>query len=132
MLSQNAPSIFNYAAGKLWYAAAVHGDDTIVGDPLVLSSAQRAAPGETIAVFVDGLAASPARSLITQAITYSEPLSAMIGESQALVVFAGLTSVGEFQLNIQVPPSLAAGTYPISVSTAGQTSPPGVVIPVGP
>ena len=48
----------------------------------------------------------------------------MIGTQPAQVLFSGLTpGVGAlYVLNVVVPPSLAAGTYPITVSIGGKTS----------
>jgi uncharacterized protein (TIGR03437 family) len=47
-----------------------------------------------------------------------------IGTQQATVLFSGLTpgSAGLYALNVVVPPSLTAGTYPITVSSGGRTS----------
>jgi len=48
----------------------------------------------------------------------------MIGTQPATVLFSGLTpgSAGLYALNVVVPPSLAAGVYPITVSSGGRTS----------
>jgi minor extracellular serine protease Vpr len=48
----------------------------------------------------------------------------MIGTQQATVLFSGLTpgSAGLYALNVTVPPSLAPGVYPITVSSGGRTS----------
>jgi adhesin/invasin len=51
-------------------------------------------------------------------------VSATIGGAPAAVSFAGLAPgfVSLVQANIVVPPSLAAGTYPLVVSIDGQAS----------
>ena len=48
----------------------------------------------------------------------------MIGTQQATVLFSGLTpgSAGLYAMNVVVPPSLAPGVYPITVSSGGHTS----------
>lgn len=52
------------------------------------------------------------------------PWAATIGSSQAQVSFIGLTPgfVGLVQANIVVPPTMAAGTYPLVVSIGGEAS----------
>ncbi len=47
-----------------------------------------------------------------------------IGTQQATVLFSGMTpgSAGLYALNVVVPPSLAPGTYPITISLGGRTS----------
>ena len=49
---------------------------------------------------------------------------ATIGSAAATVSFAGLAPgwVGLVQVNIVVPPGLATGTYPLTVTIDGQTS----------
>ena len=43
--------------------------------------------------------------------------------------FAGLVAVGEFQINFAMP-TLPAGNYNVTITTGGQTSQTGVVIPI--
>jgi uncharacterized protein (TIGR03437 family) len=45
------------------------------------------------------------------------------------VQFAGLVASGEFQINVIVP-SLPPGEYPIVMTTAGQSTQTGVVVPI--
>ncbi|HML16369.1 MAG TPA: hypothetical protein VK419_05060 [Bryobacteraceae bacterium] len=89
-----------------------------------------AAVGSTIVVYLTGLGAvSPA--VADGAVTPASGLtsatasaSATIGSATANVSFTGLTpgSFGLGQMNIQVPASLAPGSYPLVVTVNGQTS----------
>jgi uncharacterized protein (TIGR03437 family) len=89
-----------------------------------------AARGETILAYLtgsgpltpaqkDGVAA-PLNSLVNMTSSYS----AKIGSADATVSFAGLAPgfVGLVQMNIVVPSSLAPGTYPLTVTVAGEAS----------
>jgi uncharacterized protein (TIGR03437 family) len=89
-----------------------------------------AAPGSTIIAYLTGSGPVSA-TLADGAPTPDSPLtaitaptSATIGSADATVSFAGLTPgfVGLVQFNIVVPASLAPGTYPLTVTIAGQTS----------
>ena len=54
----------------------------------------------------------------------------MIGTQPATVMFSGLTPGlgGLYAMNVVVPPSLAPGTYPITVSIGGRTSPAASIV----
>src|ERR1035438_3287416 len=129
--AQNAPSLFNYAAGSSVYPAAVHADGVLIGNPAVTVGARMAVPSETIILFVNGLAAAPSGTLIGAPIPYPNPVTVTIGSVDAPVGYAGLVSPGQYQLNVKVPAALAPGDHPIVVSTAGVTSPAGITLPVG-
>ena len=129
--AQNAPSLFNYAAGSSVYPAAVHADGVLIGNPAFTVGARMAVPSETIILFVNGLAAAPSGTLIGAPIPYPNPVTVTIGSVDAPVGYAGLVSPGQYQLNVKVPAALAPGDHPIVVSTAGVTSPAGITLPVG-
>ena len=89
-----------------------------------------AAPGSTIVAYLtgsgpvspaveDGIAA-PLDSLVWA----TAPQSAAVGSAGATVGFAGLAPgwIGLTQVNVVVPPGLAPGTYPLTVTIDGQTS----------
>ena len=89
-----------------------------------------AAPGSTIVAYLtgsgpvspaveDGIAA-PLDSLVYA----TAPRSAAVGSAGAAVSFAGLAPgwIGLTQVNVVVPPGLAPGTYPLTVTIDGQTS----------
>ena len=125
------PGVFTLPPGGLGSAAALHADYSLV------NSAKPAQPGETIQVFVTGLGA------VTPAVpdgsaTPSSPLSstnntitAYINGQSAKVDFSGLAPDlgGLYQVNLEVPSGLAAGTYPLDIAGPdGYTSEATVVV----
>ena len=106
---QNAPSLFYYPAGSNLYPAAVHLDGTLIGDPAVTSTATRVKAGETIILFVNGIAPSPSGVIISGAIAYSNPVTVTIGTATAMPGFTGLVAAGEYQINVTVPSTLTTG-----------------------
>jgi uncharacterized protein (TIGR03437 family) len=110
----------------------VHLSGAIVGDPSALAGTTKALPGETIVFFVNGLASSSGGSIVSAAVPYTNPVTLTIGTATATPSYAGLVAAGEYQLNVTIPTTLAPGNYPITVSTQGQTSPSGIILPVGP
>jgi uncharacterized protein (TIGR03437 family) len=90
-------------------------------------------PGETVALFANGLGPTSA-SVVSGALTQSGSLSPLpvvkIGGIAANVQFAGLVAPGEFQFNVVVPPNLVDGDQPIVATYNGQSTQPGVVITV--
>jgi uncharacterized protein (TIGR03437 family) len=127
---QNAPSLFYHPAGSNLYPAAVHMDGTLIGDPAVTSTATKVKAGETIILFVNGIAPSPSGVIIGGAISYSSPVTVTVGSATATPGFTGLVAAGEYQINVAVPSTLKTGNYPITVSTQGQTSPSNIILPV--
>ncbi len=103
-----------------------------MGDPAIEPGSVKASAGETIIFFVNGLASSTAGSIIGAAQTYTSPVTVTVGSASTTASFAGLVAAGEYQLNVTIPTGLAPGSYPISVTTQGQTSPTGVTLVVGP
>jgi len=84
--------------------------------------------GSTIVAYLTGSGpVSPAAkdgtptSVLTNA---TSTVTAKIGSANATVAFTGLTPgfIGLAQMNIVVPPGLAPGVYPLSVTIDGQTS----------
>ncbi len=129
-IGTHAPSLFVYKAGPNLYPAATHLDGTLIGDPAVQAGARKAKPGEVIALYVNGLGASPGGVLISTPLPYTDPVTVTVGIESAVVSFAGLVAPGLFQINVQVPPDLSSGDYPITVTTGGQVSPGRVVLPI--
>ena len=127
---QNAPSLFYYPAGSNLYPAAVHLDGTLIGDPAVTSTATKVRAGETIILFVNGIAPSPSGVIVGGAISYSSPITVTVGTATATPSFTGLVAAGEYQINVAVPSGLTTGNYPITVTTQGQTSPSNIILPV--
>jgi uncharacterized protein (TIGR03437 family) len=127
-----APSLFYYPAGGQVYAASRHLSGTLVGDPAAVAGAAKALPGETIELYVNGLASSPGGTIISTYVPDTNPVTVTIGTAMVTPISAGLAAVGEFQVNVAIPMGLTPGNYPITVSTQGQTSQSGVILPVGP
>ncbi len=126
----NAPALFAYSAGGKTYPAAVYLNSLIVGDPATGGTAvAKAHAGDRILLYGTGLATSPAGTIVQAPIVVNSPVTVTVGPASALVEFAGLVASGEFQINI-VMPSLPPGEYEVVVKVAGQSSQPGVVIPV--
>lgn len=106
------------------YAGAIHSDFSLV------NANSPAAPGEMVQLFANGLGpvtnqpatGDPAPSS-PLAQTATLPV-VTIGGQQAMVTLSALLpgSSAVYALNIVIPPSLAPGTYPTTVSIGGQTS----------
>jgi uncharacterized protein (TIGR03437 family) len=127
---QNAPSLFNYPGGSNLYPAAVHANGSLIGDPAVTGTSSKAAAGETILLFVNGLAPSPSGVFINAPIPFSGTVTVTIGPATATPSFAGLVAAGEYQVNVAVPATLTTGNYPITITVGGQVSPSNIILPV--
>jgi uncharacterized protein (TIGR03437 family) len=127
----SSPALFSYALFGKAYAAAVFANSTlVVGDPAVAGSAVRkAAPGDRIALYATAVAPSTAGTIPSP--TVLDGVTATIGTTPATVEFAGLVSVGEFQINVIVP-NMPAGEYPVKISYNGNSSQANILIPVQP
>jgi uncharacterized protein (TIGR03437 family) len=132
-VAANAPTFFTYASGSNTFAAAQNFPSySTVGDPAVTSGTAKATPGQTVILYLNGLASSPSGTLISPPINYSGTVTVALGNTSPTVSFAGLVAAGLYQVNITIPTGLAAGIYPISLTTAGQTTQSGVSLIVGP
>jgi len=139
--ANNAPGIFPVIVNGTNYPAGVFLDGDYVGDPSIGSNFRNAKPGDVIQLFATGLVLTPAGVLpVAQGVT---GVTVSVGSITVPAAFAGLVTVGEFQINFTVPQqfaSLAAGLYPITISVNGvsspvtiDTNPPGqLVIPIQP
>lgn len=113
----------------------------VYGDPSIGSAFRNAAPGDVVQLFATGLTTTPAGVLITpQGVS---GVTVTIGTIAFPADFVSLVAVGEFQINFTVPQQFAkmpAGSYPITISVSGASSPatvnsapPGqLVIPIQP
>jgi uncharacterized protein (TIGR03437 family) len=120
-LTAGAPAILNFSSGAV---IAQHLDGTLV------LAASPAMPGEYLVIYSSGLgatdipvasgAASPSNPLANVA---DPPVLTLNGNPISLL-FAGLTPglVGLYQINFQVPPSLAAGNYALQLTQSGTAS----------
>ena len=116
----SAPGIFPIILNGINYAAGVFPDGKIAGDPSVSSAFRKAKPGDVVQLFTTGLA--PSTAGIKPSLTPITGVTVTIGGITVQADFAGLVDVGEFQINFKVP-QLADGTYPITVTINGVSSP---------
>jgi uncharacterized protein (TIGR03437 family) len=108
------------------------GQGAIMGSSYrLVDSSNPAAPGDVIQIYSTGLGAvtdppdsgSPA-SVTTLSRTTTDP-TVKIGGIEAVVQFSGLVpgTVGEYQVNVQVPANVASGSaVPVVISIGGSTS----------
>ncbi|MDQ1473031.1 MAG: hypothetical protein QOJ99_4511 [Bryobacterales bacterium] len=127
----NAPSLYNYPAGAKLYPAATHADNSLIGDPAALAGTTKAKPGESIVLYVNGLAPSPSGTILGAIAYTASAVTVNFGSVSATADYSGVAFAGGFQVNVRVPASLAPGDYALSVETLGQTSPAGITLPVG-
>ena len=118
--STSAPGIFPVIVNGVNYPAGVFLDGKYVGDPANGAVFRKAKPGDVIQLYATGLVVTPAGVLaVPQAVS---GVTVTIGSVTIPAGYAGLVTVGEFQINFTVP-QLAAGTYPISIAVNGVSSP---------
>jgi len=136
-VAANGPAIYSYQAGSNIYAVATHANGTLIGDPAVEPTATKAKAGETIVIYVNGLAASPSGTILGAIPYTASPVTvsfntASFNSTPVTAGYAGVAFAGGFQVNVTVPAGLTAGNYAVSVSTLGKSSQTGVILPVGP
>lgn len=105
--------------GGLGYAAAEHGDYSVVSD------SNPAQPGETIQVYLTGLgtvyppnpdgAAGPTGALSQTTNTFTVDFSGTESNTPAFVGLAPALA-GLYQINVEVPTGLSSGTYLLGIS----------------
>jgi uncharacterized protein (TIGR03437 family) len=110
-LQQLSPGFFVIQNGK--YIVATHADGTLVGPAALLPGLTTPAnPGETITLYGTGFGpTNPATDglvVTTPATAATQPVVS-IGGATASVTFAGLTSAGLYQVNVQLPGTLPDG-----------------------
>ncbi len=132
-MSEYAPALF--AVGQS--VAALHADNTIVGNASLAPGATPAKPGETIAIYGTGfgptMPATPAGLIVNSANPLADPslLSITIAGIPAQVRFAGMVAAGLYQFNVVVP-SVAAGEQPVSATMAHVPIQTGLTLTVQP
>jgi uncharacterized protein (TIGR03437 family) len=101
----------------------------------VINAGNPAKAGATIQLYANGLGPvtnQPASGdpAPTSPLAVTPTPVVMIGTQQATVVISGLTPGlgGLYFLNVTVPASLTPGTYPVTVSIGGQTSPAAPIV----
>jgi uncharacterized protein (TIGR03437 family) len=132
-MSEYAPALFTVGQ----YVAALHSDNTLVGNASLAPGATPAKPGEIIAVYGTGFGpttpATPSGTIVSTANPLADlsQLSIAIGGVPAQVQFAGVVSPGLYQLNVVVP-NVAAGDQQISATIAHVPTQTGVSVTVKP
>jgi len=126
-----APGFFQFAGG---YAAATHVNGSLLGPTTLYPGLTTpAAPGETIVLYGNGFGPT-STPVVSGSLTQSGTLATLpvvtIGGVPAIVEFAGLAAVGEFQFNVIVPSNLANGTYELVATYNGSTTQANVLISV--
>jgi uncharacterized protein (TIGR03437 family) len=125
-----SPSLFVYRAGSQLYAAATHLNGGLIGDPAVQAGSTPASAGESVVLYVNGLASSPSGSLVANPQQYTGPVAVKVGSANAAVSYAGLVAAGQFQLNVQVPTGLPPGDYTLAITAGVAASPGSVILPI--
>jgi uncharacterized protein (TIGR03437 family) len=121
-----APGIFTLTAA---------GQGAIVDGANVADATHPAKAGDVITIYCTGLgevdhpvqSGSPAS--LTQLSNTVNKATATVGGVAAQVLFSGLTpgSVGLYQVNAVVPSVAAGNQVPVTITVAGQTSPPATI-----
>jgi uncharacterized protein (TIGR03437 family) len=113
-----APALFFYGTNNT--AAAVFPDGMIVG---TIPGTRAASPGSIISLYGTGFGQTVPKSANVNGPVEVRPLAVetevTIGGVPAKVLWAGMVGIGLYQFNIEVPSSLAAGDYPLSVKISG-------------
>ena len=125
-------SLFVFGAGP--YATAIHASGAFLGPtalyPGLTTPAQ---PGESIILYGNGFGPTSV-GVVAGGVTQSGTLSPLpvvqIGGVNAAVQFAGLVAPGLYQLNVQVPSSLANGDHAVVVQYAGAATQRGMLLAV--
>lgn len=128
------PSFFLFGGGP--YVAATHANatQTLLGPAsLYPGFTTPAMPGETVVLYANGFGTTSVPVVsgsVTQAGTLALFPSITIGGQPATVTYAGLVGPGEFQFNVVVPTSLAAGDQPITAAYGGLSTQLGAMITI--
>ncbi|MDP8982596.1 MAG: TIGR03118 family protein [Acidobacteriota bacterium] len=127
-----APAFFVFQNSK--YVIATHADGTLIGPATPLPHLTTPAhAGETIVVYGTGFGPTnpPSDGLVLAApVPAATQPVVMVGGSPAQVKFAGLTSAGLYQLNIQLPDALPPGDAIIVAQAGDGKTQTNLLIPV--
>lgn len=135
--SEYGPAFFVWPGNQ---AVATHLDNTFAAKAGTFPGVTTvpAKPGETITLWGTGFGpttpAAPVGSLVPATPTYnlSTLPTVTLNNSAVTVVGAALApgAVGLYQVNIQIPGSMADGDFPVQATIGGVTSPPGIILSV--
>lgn len=116
------------------HVAATHADGSLLGPASLYPGASTPAkPGEIVALYANGFGPTtpPVSSgSVSQVGALSSLPVIKIGGLTAAVQFAGLVDPGEYQFNVVVPSSVAAGDQALTATYNGATTQTGVVLTV--
>jgi uncharacterized protein (TIGR03437 family) len=126
-----APSLLLFSPNG--YVVATHLNGSLLGPIGLYTTSTPAKPGEQVVLYAIGFGL-PATPLVNGSAVQSASLallpSCQVGGTAAGVVFAGLITPGLYQLNVNLPSTLANGDNAISCSYGGSSTPPGNLITV--
>src|SRR6185295_12133262 len=129
VLQQFTPAFFLFDPQNRKYPAAVFADGSSVGPAVLFGTAlttRPAKPGETILLFGTGFGTTTPTvatgEIFNGAAPLANPVTIMIGGTQANVAFAGLSAAGLYQFNVTVPASLPDGDQALVASIGGVRS----------
>jgi uncharacterized protein (TIGR03437 family) len=116
-------------ASLRYYATAVaitldNGRAVFVGNKAADTRVTRAArPGETLQLFAMGLGPTVPEfytdRLLSSVLPLRDPVSVPFAETFARVLFAGLSSSGLYQINVEIPSTLAPSEVTVKVEVGG-------------
>ena len=109
----------------------------MVANAAVVQGGKPAKPGDVITLYSTGFgptnpAVAPG-ALATGITPTASPVTVMIGNLQAEVLYAGLSPnsiSGLYQINVRVPASTPDGDIPVTASVGGAQSQSGATIPI--
>ncbi len=115
------------------YVVATHLNNSLLGPIGLYPTSTPAKPSEQVVLYAVGFGL-PATALVNGSSTQSASLallpSCQVGGMPAGVVFAGLITPGLYQLNVNLPSTVANGDNAISCSYGGLSTPAGNLITV--
>ena len=133
-----SPAFFAYSLqGKLYPVAFFANENVqVAADGALTGAASRPATvGDYLTLYATGLGqttpAYPAGQVISGAypITDLSQVQILFGARPAIVLFAGMTFAGVFQINVQVPDGIATGEVPVVLKIGTQSSAQTAVLP---
>jgi uncharacterized protein (TIGR03437 family) len=118
------PALFRYGTTKS-YASATHLDYSVVG---VIPGTTPATAGSIITLWGTGFGQTAPPTTTNDLNTkgtcgeLADSVTIMINNTPVKVLYAGLVAVGLYQFNIQLPDSVDAGDYELTIQIHGMTT----------
>jgi uncharacterized protein (TIGR03437 family) len=131
------PALFNYSQlGGIYSVIQAAATYDLIAPPSLLGQTVRtvpAAPGENLILYATGLGSvtsgQPTGQLVQTPSPTTNPVTVLIGNLNAPVLFAGLIGSGLYQVNVTVP-ALPSGDAPVVVSVNGVASSGPAFVPI--